>query len=361
MNKTKNIIVVGAGVIGAVSAYYLQSAGAQVTIVDAGKSRATPASFGWVNASFYLNEDHFHLRNEGLAAYHRLSDELDIPINWSGCLCWENSGEAFDQQLGDLKQLKYNVEEIDAATFAELEPLVVNPPDRCLLFENEAAVESDELVFSLLKAATGKGARILNGVEVNGVIIETGCVIGVETNLGNLEADQVLIAAGTGSSLLSAKLNIQIPMLERPALVIKTRPVAQKIAHILVSEIGEVRQLPDGALLMPTTVSHQSSADSKIEERIDIAAEYAINRLREFLPALDLKLAEVMLAYRPVPADNLPVVGALKPGSYIATMHSGITLAAFMGELVSKEMLKGVSNETNKWLSPYRPQRFQSG
>ena len=57
-----SVLVVGAGIIGAASAYALQSAGAQVTIVDAGGETATDASFGWINACFHHDTAHFHLR-----------------------------------------------------------------------------------------------------------------------------------------------------------------------------------------------------------------------------------------------------------------------------------------------------------
>ncbi|MDG2340192.1 MAG: FAD-dependent oxidoreductase, partial [Paracoccaceae bacterium] len=87
---TKNIIVIGRGIIGASVAFSLQSAGAQVTIVADRSERATDGSFGWINASFYNDDAHHSLRNEGLAAYKRLSQALDIPVNWNGCLCWEN-------------------------------------------------------------------------------------------------------------------------------------------------------------------------------------------------------------------------------------------------------------------------------
>ncbi len=53
----RQIIVVGAGIIGAAAAYNLQKSGAQVTIIDAGGANATSASFGWINASFFCRQE----------------------------------------------------------------------------------------------------------------------------------------------------------------------------------------------------------------------------------------------------------------------------------------------------------------
>ncbi|MFT5066675.1 MAG: glycine/D-amino acid oxidase-like deaminating enzyme [Yoonia sp.] len=78
------------------------------------------------------------------------------------------------------------------------------------------------------------------------------------------------------------------------------------------------------------------------------------------LPDADLEWDQVMLADRPMPKDGLPAVGAVGPtGLYVATMHSGITLGAIMGELIATEVLEGVSNKSADLLTPYRPQRFE--
>ena len=64
------VVIVGGGIIGAALARYLVGQGADVLVINAGGG-ATAASFGWVNASFYLNEDRFRLRAEGIAAWRR--------------------------------------------------------------------------------------------------------------------------------------------------------------------------------------------------------------------------------------------------------------------------------------------------
>ncbi|MEM6988002.1 MAG: FAD-dependent oxidoreductase [Pseudomonadota bacterium] len=353
-----HVIVIGAGVIGALSAYSLQNAGAQVTLVDSGSANATSASFGWINASFFLNEHHFQLRNAALAAWRELCDALPLPICWSGCLSWEYTGDAFDQQLHSLQRLGYPVESVDAATFAQLEPRIAQVPERSLLLRDEAAADSAALARVLLDAAIARGAKLYTGVEVLSFVTEGQRVQGVQTCVGALRADKTLIAAGTGSAALSAQLNAAVPLLDRPALTIKTRPLAPTLRHVLATEFGEIRQLPSGELLMPTTVGHQADATTVIAAHIDTAAADALARLQKLLPGCDLALAEVSLANRPVPGDDLPVVGELVPGAYIATMHSGITLAALMGQLIASELLNGESADSRHWLSPYRPQRF---
>ena len=349
------VIIVGAGMIGAAAAYQLQAARADVTVIDAGKTSATAASFGWINSSFYLNADHRKLRIEGIAAHLRLCAQIDLPVNWCGSLCWEHEGAAFDRQRDELAAIGYDVEEIDAAAFAALEPQIGEPPARCLRFKSEAAAESRKMANALLRAAIDRGARIFNGLEVTGFLTQGERVAGVQTNAGKFTADHVLLAAGTATGALANTLGINLPILDRPALAIKTRPVEPIIRHVLVAWFGEVRQLPDGSITIPATVGHQADTAAKLAEPADILAAQAMDRLRALLPGRQLELGQVVLAHRPMPGDELPVAGEALPGLTIAVMHSGITLGALMGELIAAELLGG---DCSHWLAPYRPERF---
>lgn len=354
------VIVVGAGIIGAVAAWQLQSKGARVTVVDAGGANATRASFGWVNASFYIDDHHHHLRAEGMAAYRRMTEQLPVPVNTCGSLCWDGSAEELEARAAVLRGFGYPVEMLDSDALRALEPAVAVRPECVLRFPTEAAVEQDQLVSILLAAATARGARIVSGVRVEGLTTQTDRVTGVRLSTGTLAADQVLLAAGTGTPGVMAGLGLSLPMLDRPALVLRTRPVRPCLAHILATDIGDIRQLPDGALMMPASVNHQSDDADTIASSPESVADAALARLRGLFPSLDLAWAQVTLAQRPVPGDGRPVVGAVAPGLSVAVLHSGITLAAIIGELIATEMLGGVTDSSGHWLEPYRPQRFQS-
>jgi glycine/D-amino acid oxidase-like deaminating enzyme len=67
----------------------------------------------------------------------------------------------------------------------------------------------------------------------------------------------------------------------------------------------------------------------------------------------------VTVGVRPMPEDGMPVVGFAPelPGLYLATMHSGVTLAAAVGRFAATEILDGARIEM---LEPYRPGRFAS-
>jgi glycine/D-amino acid oxidase-like deaminating enzyme len=83
-------------------------------------------------------------------------------------------------------------------------------------------------------------------------------------------------------------------------------------------------------------------------------AREVMARLAARLPGADLQLAALGLGLRPVPRDGLPVIGEAGPGLTLAVMHSGITLAPLVGELVAAE----IGGAPQDILSPYRPARF---
>ncbi|MCV3272325.1 NAD(P)/FAD-dependent oxidoreductase [Roseobacter sinensis] len=355
------IIVVGAGIIGALTAYRLAQAGAEVTVIEARQpaSAASGASFGWINASFYLDEDHFRLRCAALEAHRRAQDDLGTTATvWSGCLCWEEAGPGFDAQLAALERLGYPVQVVERAAFAKLEPAVA-PPERALLFEAEGAVDLRQLAADALAAAAARGARLITGIEVLDIQERSGRVTAVETSLGALPADHVVVAAGVATQRLMQPFEVPLPMLHRPALILRSEPIEPVLAHVLVAPGQELRQTPDGRLLAPTVASHQSDDSARITSRPDVLAEAAMARVSALLNR-PLTWQEVTLAARPMPEDGLPVIGACGPeGLYVSTMHSGATLAPLVAELAAAEVMeRGLTNAQAALLAPYRPQRF---
>lgn len=353
----KHVIVIGGGVVGAAAAYQMQSKGAAVTFIDSAARRASDASFGWINASFFHNKDHFELRRKGIEAYHRLSQSLNLPIEWCGCLAWEQSGKEFDETASKLESLDYDFRVVEQAEIKRLEPAVANPPERAFFMPNEGAAETGELAETFRQAAIAVGARLVTGAHVEHV--EPGTRPEVITNIGAYAADHVLIAAGTGTSRLLRQFGEMLPQRKSPAAMVFTKPVPPVLRHILVSEIGEVRQMRDGTIMLPWDINHQSGGEKELEIDPETAETEALDRLRSLLPDLSLEIARMTVAERPMPMDGLPVIGPVSDNVHVAVMHSGITLAAIAAELLSVEILDGPTNQTEAQLAPFRMRSFE--
>jgi glycine/D-amino acid oxidase-like deaminating enzyme len=351
------VILVGAGLVGAALAQALSSRGAAVTLIEAARpaAGASGASFGWINASFHASPAHFHLRHAAIAAHHRLETALGLTLHrWTGTLWWEESGAGFERMKTDLSTLGYPVEEIGTAEVAALEPALATPPPCALRFPSEGAVDPAPLTEALLAAAAEDGAQIWLGVEVTGLVETGGRVTGVMTAQGRVTADIVILATGCATPALMAPLGLTLPMLHRPGAILRTRAIPQRLSHILVTPDQEIRQDAEGRLLAPCAASHQGDAAEQLAEPPAMLAAETLARLSALL-GTELHLDRMSLAHRPVPGDGLPVVGAATEGLALAVMHSGITLAPLVAELLAGEVMGG---EASPLLADFRPARL---
>ena len=278
-------------------------------------------------------------------------------MRWPGCLWWEEQGEGLNQMEARLRGLGYPVERIGAREFATCAPAIGTVPDEVLVFSGEGVAEADQLTRQLLDAAADHGATRLLGCRIGGIATRGGSVKGVYCDQGILIADRVVVTAGTGSAALMADLGVSLPMLRRPGALVRTRPLPPVLDQIMVSPELEFRQDGVGRIIAPSSAAHQADNREELADRPDLLAEDTLRRLRALLPGADLALDQIALALRPVPGDGLPAVGACgADGLYLAVMHSGVTLAALMGEQIAQEVLLDAKSEL---LARYRPGRFQ--
>jgi len=355
----QSIVIIGAGIIGAATALQLARAGHKVRVISAGPPAATSAAFGWINASFYLDADHHRLRAEGIAAWHRLAATLPVGVTWPGCLCWDMDGSEMEQTFTALRSFDYPVEMLTKLQIAAMEPALQAPPAQALFFPTEGAAHSADIPGQLLRAAQALGAQVIGNAAVTAIAMQGDRAVGVQTADGVIPADQVIIAAGTGTTMLAETAGHSVPLAHRPAYVLRTPPVGQLLNRILATPLGEIRQEPNGQILMPLAVNHQSDTTAELGATPDAAADDAMTRLRAMFTGLDdVTWSDVIRAERPVPADDLPVAGALGAGLYVAVMHSGITLGPVMAELIAKDIVGTLDNAGAAMLAPYRPHRF---
>ena len=348
------VVVIGAGILGASIAWHLRDK-ADVTVIDYGVlgGLASRASLGWLNATFYLNDEHFKLRQEGIQAWRDISTKLpNLPLQWSGTIVWDMADGKRQDMIDRLRLWDYPVEELDKNDVKALEPSLAKIPDHALHLPTEGFVSLSSAAEKLLKAS---GAKAYSGIPARSIDVLSDRVRGVQTDQGIIEADQIVVAAGTATEGIAASLDIKIPMLSRPGLMLRTSPAPKSLSNVCATPDFELLQRSDGSFMLPVSPGHQSAKSEYIANLPAKMAEKAMSQLLDYFPNIDLSLEEVMLAYRPVPEDGLPVIGQAGPrGLNFLTMHSAATLGIIAGECLAKEMLG--QEMTN--LKPFNPERF---
>ena len=375
------VAVVGAGIVGSAITYHLAKRGLDVTLLDrnAVASASSHGTFAWINASWAKQPESYHALNQmGVDAWHRLQQALNLPIKWGGSLEWFAAAERQDRLSRDVQEQQAWGEPAKMLTQLEasaLEPRVAfGGAGHVALSPRDGALDPVLVSQLLVNAAKSHGARVIEHCEVLRVdetaedqrqkILGTSC--------GDIAVDRLVLATGADPSAIQTFAGFDLPQRSTPGVIVITQPMPPVLSHIVVAPGIHIHQRLDGRLVLgeqegapenaahklrltarPTRFPNAATASQHAQRLITLASEYLTG-----LPEVNAE--EVIIGWRPLPLDGHPVIGPspADPNAYVAVMHSGVSLAAIVGELVAEEILTG---ERSPVLTPFRADRgFES-
>jgi glycine/D-amino acid oxidase-like deaminating enzyme len=270
-----------------------------------------------------------------------------VRVHWSGSVSWGAEALSDTVRLGSDERLA------DAAEVGRLEPDLTLAPHRAVVRPTDGAVDPVVVTEALVDAARRHGADVRLGVAVRRLRVLEGRVVGVDTSAGAVTSRVVVLAAGVDVPTLCAPLGVDLPVAPSPALLVRFSAPVGLVRTVAACPEVEVRQTADGHLLAAGDYTGEVSRDD-----LQRTAQVMLRRLRDtFTGADDVRLVDVRVGVRPMPADGLPIIGPLVQhvGSYVAVMHSGVTLAPVAGRLIAAEV---VENRDAEELRGVRPGRF---
>jgi glycine/D-amino acid oxidase-like deaminating enzyme len=344
-----DVVVVGAGIVGASVAYHAACAGAAVLLIDRSlpASGVTGDSFAWVRgpSARAAIDGSTPLRRTALEDWTRL--ERDVPgvlVRWSGSLAWGEEARSHDDMLGADERL------VDADEIRRLEPNLRAVLREAIWRPRDGAVDPVAVTEALIDAARRHGAQVRLGESVRGLRMQDGAVVGVDTSMGTFASRTVVLAAGVEVPTLCAAVGVDLPIAASPAVLMRFDASPGLLRRLLHCPWGDFRQTKDGMLL--------AAAGTANKDELQRSAHATLQRLKDMLSgAHDIQLSDVRIGVRPMPVDGLPIIGSLPghPGGYIAVMHSAVTLAPAAGRLVADELIDALDLEE---LQGVRPNRF---
>ncbi|EDP65478.1 oxidase [alpha proteobacterium BAL199] len=342
-SPTPRIVVVGAGIVGASVAYHLARRGAAVTLVDKGQPAmgVTGQGFAWINVAHSEPGPISGLRRMAVQEYRRLEGELGaaFPINWCGALSWSRDPAKTERFVREHEAHGYDVRLVAREQIALLEPNLLDVPDCAAHAGGEGAIDPVAATEALVRAARKAGAEIRTGTEVTALAMTGGRVAGVATPHGAIDADVVVLAAGTGVRVLGETIGVTLPVDPSPAILLRVATDGRLTNGIIASPDIEIRQVTDHVLL-----AAEDYIDDTPEDGPAAVAGRAVEAIRQRLRgASGVTLESVGVGWRPMPTDGLPIIGFVDGigGLYTTVMHAGVTMAAAVGRLSASEILDG--------------------
>jgi fructosyl amine oxidase (glucosone-forming) len=378
-----DVVVAGCGIVGLAAAWQLVRRGLAVAAIDRARcgGSTSAGTFAWVNATSKTESEPYHRLNAaGLAAYERLAGEAGaatIGLCGGGSLQWvsaENRRLAgpLRRQFETLRGWGYAVEWLDAGAIRGRWPMLAPAADSVGLFAApDRWVEVPRLLDWLAEDFARRGGRLFESRPLVGVGRDrAGRVASVTTPLGELETGALLLAAGTDTPELvalaagDAALATGFPMRAVPGFLVELPRVeaAAGLDTVLWAPDEEgfhLRPTAQGGLLLGADDIDGWVGEGGNPSIIARAMAALIERARDWLPKLSPVGLEPAwrIGRRAVPADGHSLLGpiARAPGCWVATTHSGVTLALHIGRLMAEEIATGKAAAELDW---FRPARF---
>ena len=387
-NKTYDVAVIGAGVIGTSCAYHLVKKGLSVALVDRNNvARGTSSHCDAV--ALIVDKQPGVDAAMGYASIQRfleLQNELDsdFELHQRGCLyaCdTEQEMEVAAQYARDMQADGYNVNALSPKELLEHEPFLAKDLIGGLFSDIDLGLNPYKLCFAFVDTVLGKGLDLYTYTNVTGVRLDgEKRVQGVDTDKGFIPCGKVVNACGVWSPEIGRMAGLEIPVEPRKGVILVSAP-SFKFCNQKVQEFGymiskfsnheckrdpELEKYEVSFVIEPTDANNVLIGSSRNFAGYDISTEMEIihviaKRAIRFYPILkDLNCIRTYAGLRPFLADHLPLITQVDevPGYYIATGHEGdgISMAPTTGLLIS-ELIAG--QEPYLDLTPFSFNRYK--
>jgi glycine oxidase len=364
-----DVVVVGGGLIGSLSALRLAESGRRVLVLEKAVpgAEASSAAAGILAAQSESRADGpmFELALESRERYASLVEELrarvgmDVGFRRTGVAEIAETPEqldALEQTYAWQRAKGHRVERAEGAALRALEPGLNEGFHGALVFADDAQLEPIALVTAIAQAAERAGVVFRPGTTARGVRVEHGVAVGVDVEEECILAGHVVVAAGAWSGLVrgaTVSTNAVKPARGQIVeLVTRTPPVSR----VVFGRGGYVVPRADGRVLCGSTLEFVGFQRDVTAAGVAKILAMAMG----LVPALaNAKMARTWANFRPWSADGAPLVGdAGVRGLTLATGHhrSGILLAPATAERVRAHVIDGRVEPEAPW-TPTRESR----
>jgi len=412
---SKHVVIVGGGIVGLCSAFFLCEAGCDVTVIDKSDLKSGTSHFNagyicpshftplstpgiikqglkWMlnsSSTFYIqpkfnasllswlwafksscttklvNKNEPYLRDlcqlsQGL--FEELSQHSALAFHYEkkGLLMLCQTAQALEHELHTLRRanaLGVGAKEILPTDLKTMEPNVAVDAIGGVYFPNDHHSTPSDFMTQMKQYLETKGVQFILNEEVTHFNLKSNQIESVYTSSKNIKADDFVIAAGTWSAKLLKQLKLKLLLQPGKGYAFESKRILNISTPSILVEAKTAVTPMNGYTRFAGTME-LSGFDTKLRQNRIQAIGSAVE---QFYPEITISKDEMAAAnygYRPLSPDGMPYIG--KPKNFqnltVATGHAmiGWTLGPGTGKLISELIL---DQKTSVDLSPYHPNR----
>ena len=359
--------VIGGGLVGAAIAWGLARRGRSVAMLDEGDIafRASRGNFAliWVQSKGGgMSRYALWTRQSSdvwpqLAEAIRIETGLDVCLHQPGGFHLLLSQKEVENRANALKRLHnqpgmvpFEYRMLDHAQTQKMLPQVGPDVIGASFCPLDGHVNALRLLRALHVGFQRHGGRYFSDCAVERIESRGG-----EFRLhgGSIEiaAHKIVLAAGLGNAELAPLVGINAPVRPQRGQII----VTEKVAPFMNYVVHTIRQTDEGSVMISDSVEE---AGFDISVGSEVLAAMADRAIRMFPHLAKLNVVRCWAALRVMPRDGYPIYDQSKacPGAFIATCHSGVTLAAAHALLLPPCI--DIGNLPNDSLAAFSTRRF---
>lgn len=319
MAKQQQVVIVGGGVIGLLTAYNLASEGQAVTLLErgglgqesswAGGGIVSPL-YPWrysqaVTALAHWSQDFYPQLAQRLFA----ATGVDPEVHTTG-LYWLDLDDEADALAWAAREGR-PLSKVDVSAAHDAVPVLGGGYAQAIYMADVANVRNPRLVKSLKAALLAMpNVTIYEQCDVSGFVLGNDRVVGVNTATGQVLGDQVVLAAGAWSGQLLGTLGLGLPVEPVKGQMILYKCASDFLSSMVLAKGRYAIPRRDGHILIGSTLEHEGFDKTPTGIALESLKASAV----ELIPALaDAEVVGHWAGLRPGSPEGIPFIGEV-PG-----------------------------------------------
>ena len=378
--KTADVVVVGGGIVGVATAFWLSRSGLSTVLLemrDGLSTLTTPMSIESFRTQF-TEPAMAEIALPSISMYENFAEttgleDYDIALKHQGYLFVSDDESMIDKLQGAVDtHHRLGAKESEFLSNDDIRQRFpfINPDMVAGTFsQRDGWLSSHEATQGFAKASS---AQYLLGTKVTGIEQDANGICAVETNFGRIATRQVVNAAGPFAPQVAAMVGVDLPVeaVRRQKIHINPHPDIPRDAPLCIDIGSEVYWRPEHGGALAAWVDDEEPAEQNPQE--DVATDWdfpamVLDKLPKLSPfwndiidnlgARDIQASAGYYMYTP---DSQPLLGPVEqvPGFHLNCGYwAGVMLAPAAGKRVADLVVGEMTNQDN----PLRLSRYEEG